>query len=107
MPVASGEWMSRAASLKAASFWADAWAGASPGAGAPGSGTADVSFLHSRWIVLPNERAWLVWFLVTLFGAVWTGVFQPYVIAFSRHPGLYPYNDAQAVSVWRMRKRGR
>lgn len=99
LPVASGECMSRSASLKAASMWADAFAGAGGGGGVAGA-PPDASFLHGHWIMLPNERVWLAWFLVTLVGAVWTGVFQPYVIAFSGHPGLYPYSDAQAVS-WR------
>jgi len=36
------------------------------------------------------------WFLLTLLAALWTGIIDPYVVAFSHHPGLYPYTDAQA-----------
>ena len=36
------------------------------------------------------------WFLLTLVAALWSGIIDPYVIAFSHHPGLYPYTDAQA-----------
>lgn len=36
------------------------------------------------------------WFLLTLLAALWTGIIDPYVVAFSASPGLYPYTDAQA-----------
>ena len=44
--------------------------------------------LLPRSIILPNETPYLVWFLVTLLGSLWTGCFTPYVIAFSAVPGL-------------------
>lgn len=47
--------------------------------------------LLPRSIILPNETPYLVWFLVTLLGSLWTGCFTPYVIAFSAVPGLGEY----------------
>jgi len=48
-------------------------------------------------IILPNERGYLYWFVLTLVAACASAISDPYCIAFSKHPGLFPWNDAQAA----------
>jgi ankyrin repeat protein/CRP-like cAMP-binding protein len=134
-PVASGQWVSRKR---------DWWGNSNGGGG--GDGCDDSTSMGGGGgppipphVILPNERGYLYWFLITLVAAMWvsvlycftfggaarrvclffpsipshlhpsalttspkiitpqTGFFDPYCIAFSRNPGLFPYVDAQAI----------
>lgn len=83
-PVASGKWVSRRRD----------WWGAAAGGDSSTGGNGEPIPPH---VILPNERGYLYWFLITLVAAMWTGFFDPYCIAFSRNPGLFPYVDVQAI----------
>ena len=84
-PVESGEWIKRSRS----------WNRRDGASSAPSTGAGDA--VLPAHVILPNERAYLYWFLVTLVASLWTGMFEPYVIAFQAQPGLYPYRDGQAI----------
>jgi CRP-like cAMP-binding protein len=82
--------------------WSKGGGWASRGGGRGGGAAGDDTWGGSAppippHIILPNERAYLAWFVITLFAACASAIFDPYCIAFSAHPGLYPWNDAQAV----------
>lgn len=107
----SGEWATRSKSVgrskntRASSAFSAKGHGSSAGGGGgaddDGKGVGGVGVGAGTWdwspagggqlprsIILPNETAYLAWFLVTLLGSLWTGCFTPYVIAFSAVPGL-------------------
>ena len=69
-PVVTGQCVSRRTSLQAAGH-------VFKGGGGPASvgGESGGEARMPGCMLLPNERRWLGWFLVTLIGSLWTGVF--------------------------------
>lgn len=84
-PIASGQWVSRKRD-----WWSAGGAGAGGGGGGKHGGGAwgDDSTSAAGHpplpphIILPNEKAYLYWFLATLAAALWTGIFDPCVSIF-------------------------
>ncbi|KAL3130260.1 hypothetical protein ABBQ38_008093 [Trebouxia sp. C0009 RCD-2024] len=49
------------------------------------------------WIIHPYDLHYRLWVFLTVLAAAWSGIYIPFALAFQHVPGLYPYNDGNAV----------
>ncbi|GAX77319.1 hypothetical protein CEUSTIGMA_g4765.t1 [Chlamydomonas eustigma] len=55
-----------------------------------------------NWVILPGNRLYSLWWILTLAASFCTALLEPFVFAFMHVPGLAPYNSCVSILVFCM-----